>query len=551
MKRNVILIIIAAVVVAALAGVMIFVLNLPQTDEQGLTSDELDILIYDKTSVKPEQIKVSNSGGEYTVIGYDYSSMIEESSIDASEESGQTSENRRKSDVSSVKINMRYTMQDYEDLELSKDNTDALAYQCSYVAALQLVDKSGSKYAEYGLDKPLSTVTVDFSDGTGEKLYIGKKAPNDMGYYFRREASKNVYLLNSDSVSSFLIEKLQMFDKTITKAFNDDEETKAEISSISISGEGYEKPLEIDQQEDISIAAVYKIRSPYLLACAKSAAVDFGKMMYGMKGTEVAAAMVTDADKKKFGLDKPYMDIKVKSTDDTSVNIIVSKAQKDGSCYVMADDGKIIFKLLKSDVEDWYGTAYDKFITIAYIYPNMDYLDKAVITADGKASEFDIVHERAKNELLEDYTITTVTTGDGKTVGYPNFSTFIRNLTGLLRTGTEVRDTAGYSEIFKTELSYSKQGEKSIKDVLTIKKGADGSCIVYLNDMLLGYTDRKYAEKLAAQTDKVSGEAELENLLSDTDDENVEESSAESSGEASAESSSEASAESSAEASAE
>ena len=56
------------------------------------------------------------------------------------------------------------------------------------------------------------------------------------------------------------------------------------------------------------------------------------------------------------------------------------------------------------------------------------------------------------------------------------------------------------------------EGEKSIKDVLTIKKGADGSCIVYLNDMLLGYTDRKYAEKLAAQTDKVSGEADGKNM---------------------------------------
>lgn len=538
MKKNIVLIIIAAVVVAALAGVTIFVINLPQSEESGISTDTLDILLYDKTSVKPEQITVNNSGGEYELIGFDYTGMAdeiaqlngEESSQDSASAEGseasdtsseQASSNTRKSDVSSVKINMRYTMQGYEDLELNKTATDALAYQCSYVAALQLVDRTGSKYAEFGLDKPASTVKIQFSDGTSETLYVGKKAPNDMGYYFRRESSPNVYLMNSEMVSAFLTEKLQMLDTTITKEFNDDEDVDAQIDTVSISGAGYEKPVTIDKEDDISIVSTYKLRSPYHLACGKEAADTFGKNMYGMKGTEVAAANITDEDKKKFGLDKPFMDISVKASDDTSVRLFVSKAEKDGSCYVMADDGKVIFKMAKSDTEDWYGAKYTDFLTTAFVYPNVDRMDKLVITSSGKTVQYDVKHERKKNDLLEDFTITTVF-NEARPVDYNNFSTYITNYTGLVRAGLEVKDAASYSEVFKAEFTYSGDDKKTLTDTLSIRKGKDGSYIVYLNDMLMGYTDRDYAEKLIAQSDSITAKGEIELLIAADEDENVE-----------------------------
>ena len=538
MKKNIVLIIIAAVVVAGLAGVMIFVTNLPQSEESGISSDTLDILLYDKTSVKPEQITVNNSGGEYNLIGFDYTGMADEiaqqngevsteASVSSEDSEGSESSaakensNARKNDVSSVKINMRYTMQDYEDLELDKTATDALAYQCSYVAALQLVDKTGRKYAEFGLDKPASTVNVQFSDGTKETLYLGNKAPNDMGYYFRREASPNVYLMNSEMVSSFLTEKLQMLEKTITKDFNDDEDVNAEIKSVSISGAGYDKPVSIDKEDDISISSTYKLRSPYHLACGKEAADTFGKNMYGIKGTEVAAANVNDEDKKKYGLDKPYMDIIVKASDDSTVRLYVSKAEKDGSCYVMADDGKIIFKMSRSDAEKWYGAKYTDFLTTAFVYPNIDRMDKLVITKDGKSVKYDIKHERKKNDLLEDFSITTVF-NESKPVDYNNFSTYITNYTGLVRAGLEVKDPASYSEVFKAEFAYSGDDKKTVNETLSIRKGKDGSYIVYLNDMLMGYTEREYAEKLIAQSDSIMKKGKIESLITAEEDKNVE-----------------------------
>lgn len=522
MKKNITIIIIAAVIVAALAGAMIFVLNIPHTEESGVSSDTLDILLYDKTSVKPEEITVKNSGGEYTLVGFDYTKDLEELSEqlkDASEEeSSQVSQNKRREEVSSVKINMSYTMQGLEMLELNKDATDALAYQVSYVTALQLIDKTGTKYKEYGLDKPKVTVEVTFSDSTQKKLYLGNDAPNDMGTYFRMEDNPNVYLVSSENVLSFKVEKLQMLNKTITKGFDYDSDKDVTITALSISGTGYEKPLVIDNKSSISMDSEFKMRSPYLMPCGKEAVQAFGRTMYGMEGTEVAAAQITDEDKKKFGLDNPYMNIKVESSDDTSVCLFVSKAEKDGSCYIMSDGGKIIFKMNKSDVEGWYGVEYDKFRTVYFVYPNTDRMDKAVITAGGNTAVYNITHNRQENDLLEEFTITTVKTGT-KPVEYVDFHTFIQNIGGLERTGVEIKSDEGFEEVFSAQLSYSGDDGEKAEDKLVLKKGKDGSYIVVLNDRVEGYTDREYAQSLIAQVDKIQQKGMVENLRGDDDEE--------------------------------
>ena len=56
MKKNITVVIIAAVVVAALVGVMIFVLNIPDTEDSGISSDTLDILLYDDLVYADERL---------------------------------------------------------------------------------------------------------------------------------------------------------------------------------------------------------------------------------------------------------------------------------------------------------------------------------------------------------------------------------------------------------------------------------------------------------------------------------------------------------------
>ena len=89
MKKNITVIIIISVVLAALIGVMFAVMSIPQTENTITSTDSMDILIYDKTKLKAEEITVKNSGGEYKLIGYDYTKMAEEISAEnAAQEEG-------------------------------------------------------------------------------------------------------------------------------------------------------------------------------------------------------------------------------------------------------------------------------------------------------------------------------------------------------------------------------------------------------------------------------------------------------------------------------
>ena len=137
-------------------------------------------------------------------------------------------------------------MQGYENTLMSKYMTDNLVKECQIVAATRLIDKSGKKYSDYGLDKPSVEVKVIYSDNSKVNMYFGNEAPDKSGIYCRIDGNKNVYLVNSASVDMFFIDKLQLFDKTLTGELSDSEN----ITLVEISGKGYEKPVIISREKN-------------------------------------------------------------------------------------------------------------------------------------------------------------------------------------------------------------------------------------------------------------------------------------------------------------
>ena len=95
MKKNIRLIILLILAVLVLAAGLIVVLNLPDPQGGGNTkvSDNADLLLYDKTSLDAEEISVSNSGGDYVLVGYSYKDKV---SGQESSESSESSKNERK-----------------------------------------------------------------------------------------------------------------------------------------------------------------------------------------------------------------------------------------------------------------------------------------------------------------------------------------------------------------------------------------------------------------------------------------------------------------------
>ena len=523
MKKNIQFIIFSAAIVLVLVAALIVVLNIPETDDSGEKIDSgSDILLYDKTGLDAEEITVKNSSGEYVLIGFNYaeqaSSLGYESSAAESsdEESSSSSSNKRVNKENEVvKITMHYTMQGYEDMELSQNMTDQLAYQCSYAAATMLIDRTGKKYQEYGLDKPVSTVNVIFTDNSKETLYLGDTAPDSQGIYVRWSGSKNVYLMQLEDVNMFLIKKLQMFDKTVTKEFNNDDDNNS-IVNLTISGTGYDKDIKIGLGADAMMTSQYAMQSPYREVCGNSLVESVGKSIYGITGEEVAAVAVKDEDKKKFGLDKPYMKITAKAADDTSVSVLASKVDEDGNCYVMAEGGNIICKMTAEDVDSWYGIKYSDFLALTYFMPDLNKVSSVNITYKGDKTNFKLTHKVELNDLFEEVIITTAT-NNGKEIDYANLTTFTDNLSNITRKEMNLKSLDGYEEI--ASFVYNYEGDEDISDTLVVYKNDKSRYAVTLNGIIEGTTDGEYAEKVFAQIGRIAQKGELQRLGSSEGDE--------------------------------
>ena len=137
MRKNFRLFIAAAVAVGVLIAALITVLVMPSEKENKITADDNnEILLFDKTALTAESITITNQGGEYELLAYEYTP---ESSA------GTLYPTISAVNEASDDPNVIFTMQEYPDLMLDKSITNHIAVQCSYMAAKEVIDKTGQR----------------------------------------------------------------------------------------------------------------------------------------------------------------------------------------------------------------------------------------------------------------------------------------------------------------------------------------------------------------------------------------------------------------------
>ena len=479
MKKN-IKIIIGVSAAVVILGIILAVILLMPSDEGKTETEIKDIILINKTSLNVDDITVKNQSGEYRILGYDYSAALESGESD---------------DIPFV-----YTMQGYEHTLMSKLMTDNLVSECRTVAATRIVDKSGKKYIDYGLDKPRAEVKVIYSDSSEAEMSFGNEAPDKSGTYCRIDGDKNVYLVNSGSIDMFFTDKLQLFDKTLTGEMSETEE----ISGIEISGSGYTKPVTVTNQVSDIMDVSYMMTSPYREPCSSTKTVKMATEFFDMKMSSVAAAEVKEEDIGQFGLAEPYMDIKVPTTE-RELHILVSEQDKDGNFYIMSKGSNIIYKTDEEEFK-YYGAQYRDFLSESIFSPEMLNVQSAEIVCRDNTYEYTLKREKVVNDLYEE-SINTTMYYNGETVNYGNLLKFVENLSNIPRTYEMPAKTDGFKEIFKITLKFEKENYTLIfyrNDENKTLAAVDGNneCIV----------DTDFVDKILAQIEKIPTEEPVEIL---------------------------------------
>lgn len=502
MKKNKKLLIGLSIGVAVLIAVLVVVLLIPSQNNEIKVDDNNTILLYDKKELSPEEISIKNEGGEYQLLGFEYEQP--EVSTEASDESPAASEIPAADEESETDSRiMVYTMQDHGNETLSLTMTNSLVEECRYMAASKLIDKSGSRYEEYGLDQPRAEAKIVFSDNSKVHLRLGKDAPDNMGVYLLYNDDRNVYLVPSNMVEMFFVHKLQMFDNQITDSIGE-----RSVTELSISGTGYEQELEAVKNDTNATAGNYVMSKPYRASCNTFKVKTVGNSLFGMKADEIAAVGVDESGLSEYGLDKPYEKVTVKLTDGSSVTVLAGKKDTDGKCYITSSAKTTVFRIATEELT-WYDADKNDLMTDEVLLPDQNCIETIKVRENGLDYTFNIEREYKYSDNYTDNIIAAVKFS-GVKLNIQYAVDYINNISGVLRQKEAPASLDGCTEILSVRYGYIK--DNKLEDEIKLYRTSDKKMIAVLNGNIECYTDAEYAEKLLGQADLLSRNKEIEKL---------------------------------------
>lgn len=290
MKKNTKILLFSVIGIVVLAAVIIvLVLTAPKNSEDEAeatttTDARLELSAYASTDV--ETIDIANENDSYTIGKVDVDGTSQWTVVGA-------------------------------DIEQKMYDQSKFTTVVGYAAALSassVVEENATDLAQYGLDKPNTTVTVNYTDGTSKSIIIGNATPLGNTVYIAEKGSSTVLTYHLYKLNSFMLYKRTNYvTTTVMPAY--DAETAPTIKKLTIKRSDLELPIVIQAlpeiPEDSDSISVYShtFTSPFNCYLDLTDGPEFLFSMYGLAASEAAYLEVTDETKAATGLDEPQCEV--------------------------------------------------------------------------------------------------------------------------------------------------------------------------------------------------------------------------------------------------
>lgn len=391
-KRN-LRTIIALIVSAVLIGAAWFSVDfIPEKEDE--TINQSPSILVKKTAVADIE-KINLYGSKANMVFY---STIE----DVTDYDGNTSKE------------YVWALQGYEKNLIASSAITAAADAIATLYASRVMEQDQSQKALYGFNKPTAKAEVIVRKGENFTLFIGDKAPDNSGYYATVTGDEKIYLVTKTSVDNFNTTPEALADtsilsaptvddivkKTDKKYFDSSSGELTTFESITLSGSRYGKTAVISPIEDNEFVK-YNINLGKFSRYANPDVVDelFSLMTGGLFAVDTYALHPTAAQLKKYGLDKPEVDITVKCG---SLNTVLKASLYDaegGHYAVMVSDRNAIYSvtadalaMLDYEITDY----YYQFVFQDYLYS----FKNMTVNAPSKTYSFDIKYNESDNTII-------------------------------------------------------------------------------------------------------------------------------------------------------
>ena len=373
-----------------------------------------------------------------------------------------------------------YYLKDYEDLALDSYNISTLMDCATTFTAQDKLD-TVDDLKDYGLDKPKATVTIAYHDGEKATVKVGNRTPDESGYYVTLDG-KQVYISNESMVSPFLMSDTQYVSTsllTTPTADKDDQDGKAVLKELELTGSAFDKPLAIRRISPTDTAEFtyfsYVITSPYYRGVSEAASSEFG----GFTALTAAQAVVLHPTRKQladFGFDKPGVVAKVKvaietskdTSDDSeavstayyntvSITLTVGSTDESGNYFITVDGVDAIFYVASNQLSAIVERRYENTISDQLFLKDITTLSGLSLAYEGKAYDYAFTHH-PKEEERDDMLVVKV---DGKQYPTADFRLLYQLAMGIERYGST--DTAPTGDSLLTITLRDEEGSQYLK----------------------------------------------------------------------------------------
>lgn len=423
MNKKMKMLLLGGIAVVVLAVVMIVLLQTkPATEEteSGASSEEAAaITMVEKSLDDLKGVTLSNPNGTFHVTPEKITTKAE------SEGEEDTTETI-------------YVIDELRDYSQDKTTVKMLVNALIVLNAQDKVFDEVENKAEYGLDKPQATATLEL-DGSKVVVYLGSKNEGTGVYYAMLEGDAALYTIASSVAEKMLANSLSYLTTGLLPAYDIANEPYLDIKSVMVERPDLEKPIILqaysgdEEGEARAYMSSFEMTSP--IKSDLNYHVDDQHLpgFFGLNAESVVA-LYDEADAAKYGFDQPTMVNRAVFTDTKGVDwdktVTVGKQMENGNYYVLCADDGVVYEVLADELGMLKASAND-FVTTLPLLPNITTVASVDITLDGTKRSFEITSETPEKE--EDATTepspeVTAVKVDGTELDVKNFKQYYQLL---------------------------------------------------------------------------------------------------------------------------
>ena len=486
MKKQIRNLIIGLVIVAALVGVLLVVMNLPEQQEESsstASASTTTIKLLELTLDDIETIEVKNTE-EYT--------LVREPNTDN-----------------------EWIIEDLEGLPKIKNSYAMLALSMCSLSAQKVIAEDVTDLGQYGLAEPVSVVTAVMKDGSRHTIEIGNEAPGGNNYtYVKLPGESTVYVVSTSDVSRMLQVRT---DYISTDVFTLSDEGTPSVVNCTLGGTSRTSEIKIEVVDaQTSSGDAYTGYSNYLITSPSKRDTnttvfdEVSSSVFYTTVSEIVAYHVTDEQIAEYGLDEPYSTLQMTYMDGEEtyhLDYRASEMQGDGSFYLMIDDVPVIYRATIGETEygnNWHNIQYATVASRLFILPYINDLAAVTVeTPDGSYRfELTLVDAGTDDEKLNIHY-------EGKAITEDAFKKFYQVIIGP--TSEQLVDPSEELDLTSPLLTFTYEYTDSSKqpDVVSFYKGPVRQVYVAVNGEVEFTTRDAFMDKVYCDIPKVINNEEV------------------------------------------